>query len=99
MSSPATFKFTARSHIFSSIIGGSRQVVRKKAGATSRSKARSTRRFVEGFRLGGYGFGLRFLVPFVNQFRFDFGFGESGKSFKVHIGAFTKAVAQRFRVR
>ena len=49
--------------------------------------------------IGGYGFGLRFLLPFVNQFRFDFGFGESGKSFKVHIGAFTKAVAQRFRIR
>ena len=49
--------------------------------------------------IGGYGFGLRLLVPFVNQFRFDFAFGESGTDFKVHIGAFTKAVAQRFRVR
>ena len=49
--------------------------------------------------IGGFGFGLRFLVPFVNQFRFDFAFGESGTSLKVHIGAFTKAVAQRLRVR
>jgi len=49
--------------------------------------------------IGGYGFGLRFLVPFVNMFRFDFGFGEPGESFKVHIGAFTKPVAQRVRVR
>ena len=49
--------------------------------------------------IGGYGFGLRFLVPFVNMFRFDFGFGEPGESFKVHIGAFAKPVAQRVRVR
>lgn len=49
--------------------------------------------------IGGYGAGLRFLVPFVNMFRFDFAKGESGKRFSVHIGAFAKAVAQRFRVR
>jgi len=49
--------------------------------------------------IGGYGFGIRFLVPFVNQFRFDFGFGEPGRSMRVHIGAFEKPVAQRFRVR
>ncbi|MFQ5824879.1 MAG: BamA/TamA family outer membrane protein [bacterium] len=49
--------------------------------------------------IGGYGFGLRFLVPFVNMFRFDFGFGEPGESFRIHIGAFEKPVAQRFRVR
>ncbi len=49
--------------------------------------------------IGGYGFGLRVLVPFVNMFRFDAGFGEPGKSFKVHIGPFEKPVAQRTRVR
>ncbi|NIR47661.1 BamA/TamA family outer membrane protein [candidate division KSB1 bacterium] len=49
--------------------------------------------------IGGYGVGLRFLVPFVNMFRFDIGFGEPGESFRVHIGAFEKPVAQRFRVR
>jgi outer membrane protein assembly factor BamA len=49
--------------------------------------------------IGGYGFGLRLLVPFVNMFRFDFGFGEPGESFRIHIGAFEKPVAQRFRVR
>lgn len=49
--------------------------------------------------IGGYGVGLRFLVPFVNMFRFDFGFGEPGESFRIHIGAFEKSVAQRFRVR
>jgi len=49
--------------------------------------------------IGGYGVGLRLLVPFVNMFRFDFAKGESGKSFSVHIGAASKAVAQRFRVR
>ncbi|MFQ5825574.1 MAG: BamA/TamA family outer membrane protein, partial [bacterium] len=49
--------------------------------------------------IGGYGFGLRFLVPFVNMFRFDFGFGEPGEGFRIHIGAFEKPVAQRFRVR
>ncbi|MFQ5638154.1 MAG: BamA/TamA family outer membrane protein [bacterium] len=49
--------------------------------------------------IGGYGFGIRLLVPFVNQFRFDFGFGQPGESFRIHIGAFDKPVAQRFRVR
>ncbi|NIR47652.1 hypothetical protein GWN42_17540 [candidate division KSB1 bacterium] len=49
--------------------------------------------------IGGYDVGLRFLVPFVNMFRVDIGFGEPGESFRVHIGAFEKPVAQRFRVR
>lgn len=49
--------------------------------------------------IGGYGMGVRFLVPFVNQFRFDFALGESGKGVKIHIGAWEKPVAQRFRVR
>ena len=49
--------------------------------------------------IGGYGFGLRFLVPFVNQFRIDFAFGEPGESIRLHLGAFTKPVAQRFRIR
>lgn len=49
--------------------------------------------------IGGYGLGVRLLVPFVNMFRFDFALGESGKSVQLNIGAFSKAVAQRFRVR
>ena len=49
--------------------------------------------------IGGYGLGLRFLVPFVNMFRIDFAFGEPGESFILHIGSFEKPVAQRFRVR
>ncbi|MFQ5753324.1 MAG: BamA/TamA family outer membrane protein, partial [bacterium] len=49
--------------------------------------------------IGGYGLGLRLLVPFVNMFRIDLGLGESGKSVKLHLGAFEKPVAQRFRVR
>lgn len=49
--------------------------------------------------IGGCGFGLRFLIPFVNMFRVDFGFGEFGESFRVHLGTFEKPVAQRFRVR
>jgi outer membrane protein insertion porin family len=49
--------------------------------------------------IGGYGFGLRFLVPFVNMFRIDFGFGEPGESVRFNIGSFEKPVAQRFRVR
>ncbi|MFQ5603354.1 MAG: BamA/TamA family outer membrane protein [bacterium] len=49
--------------------------------------------------IGGYGFGIRFLVPFVNMFRFDFGLGAPGQSFRLHIGSFEKPVAQRFRVR
>ena len=49
--------------------------------------------------IGGFGLGFRFLVPFVNMFRFDFAFGESGEGFILHIGSLEKPVAQRFRVR
>ena len=49
--------------------------------------------------IGGYGFGVRFLVPFVNQFRIDFAYGQQGRRLKLHLGAFEKPVAQRLRVR
>jgi outer membrane protein assembly factor BamA len=55
--------------------------------------------FQSGNLIGGYGVGLRLLVPFVDMFRFDFGMGQHGKSVTVNIGGFTKAVAQRYRVR
>lgn len=49
--------------------------------------------------IGGYGFGLRLLLPTVNMVRFDLGLGEAGQGLIVHIGALEKPVAQRFRVR
>lgn len=54
----------------------------------------ATRRFHDG-----YGVGVRFLVPFVNQFRFDVGWGQPGSDSRWHIGAWERPVAQRFRVR
>lgn len=47
----------------------------------------------------GYGVGLRFLVPFVNQFRFDVGRGQPASGSRWHIGAWERPVAQRQRVR
>jgi outer membrane translocation and assembly module TamA len=47
----------------------------------------------------GYGFGLRLLLDTVGMIRVDFGTGESGKSFRLHLGGFEKAVKQRERVR
>jgi outer membrane protein assembly factor BamA len=49
--------------------------------------------------IAGYGAGVRLLVPFVSQFRFDFAAGESGMGVFVRIGSFPKPVAQRNRIR
>jgi outer membrane protein assembly factor BamA len=49
--------------------------------------------------IGGYGFGLRILVPFVNMIRMDFAWGEPGKGMSFYIAIWEKAVMQRFRVR
>ena len=49
--------------------------------------------------IGGYGVGLRLLVPFVHMFRFDVAWGQKGAGMQFNIGAYEKPVAQRFRVR
>ena len=49
--------------------------------------------------IGGYGFGLRAIIPFVNMVRLDFGSGEAGVGVKVAIGVMEKADMQRRRVR
>ena len=49
--------------------------------------------------ISGYGVGLRLLLPKIGMMRFDFGWGESGKSIRFHVGGFEKAVKQRERVR
>jgi outer membrane protein assembly factor BamA len=49
--------------------------------------------------IDGYGFGLRFLVPFVDVIRFDFAWGEPGEGLRRHFGVPWKAVKQRQRIR
>ena len=49
--------------------------------------------------IGGYGFGIRALIPFVNMVRFDLAWGESGVGVSVNIGIMEKAEMQRCRVR
>ena len=49
--------------------------------------------------IGGYGFGIRALIPFVNMVRFDLAWGESGVGVSVNIGIMEKAEMQRRRVR
>ncbi len=49
--------------------------------------------------IGGYGFGLRLLIPFVNVIRIDFAFGQSGTGINRHIGLGEKADEQRKRIR
>ena len=49
--------------------------------------------------IGGYGVGIRAIVPFVNMVRFDVGWGEAGMGLKVAIGVMEKAEMQRRRVR
>ncbi|NWG13310.1 MAG: BamA/TamA family outer membrane protein, partial [Acidobacteria bacterium] len=52
----------------------------------------------EGF-IGGYGFGLRLLIPFVDVVRIDFAFGQAGTGIHRHIGLGEKAEEQRKRIR
>ena len=49
--------------------------------------------------IGGYGVGIRLLIPAIGMLRFDFGWGEGGKGVSSHLGAWEKAVAARKRVR
>ena len=49
--------------------------------------------------IGGYGAGIRFLIPYVGVARLEFGFGQPRGGIKVHLGSFEKPVRQRDRVR
>ncbi len=49
--------------------------------------------------IGGYGVGLRLLLPGVSSLRLDFGWGQSGAKVLVRFGIFQKADMQRRRVR
>ena len=49
--------------------------------------------------LGGWGVGLRLLVPIVGVVRFDVAWGGSGNAAMFHVGAYEKAVMARRRVR
>jgi len=48
--------------------------------------------------IGGGGFGIRVVMPFLKLLRFDFGFGGPG-SLKFHFGILDKAERQRKRIR
>ena len=49
--------------------------------------------------IGGYGIGLRLLVPFINEVRLDVALGQPGHGPTFHFGIFPKTVMQRVRVR
>lgn len=49
--------------------------------------------------IAGGGFGIRFIMPFVDMVRFDFGFGQSGEGLLSHFGMREKADYGRLRVR
>jgi outer membrane protein assembly factor BamA len=49
--------------------------------------------------IGGYGLGIRAIIPFVNMVRFDLGWGEEGMGVHVAIGVLDNADMQRRRVR
>jgi outer membrane protein assembly factor BamA len=49
--------------------------------------------------IGGGGFGIRFILPFVDIIRVDFGFGESGTGMRRHFGIRDKQYFARKRVR
>jgi len=58
-----------------------------------------SREFAAKNFIAGFGAGLRLLVPIVGMVRFDLGWGQSGKSVFLHLGAFEKAEMARRRVR
>jgi outer membrane protein insertion porin family len=49
--------------------------------------------------IGGFGLGVRLLIPIVGVMRIDVGWGQSGKGIFLHLGAFEKPVMTRKRVR
>jgi hypothetical protein len=55
--------------------------------------------FADAPVIGGYGLGLRALVPFVDVIRFDLAWGQEGAGTSAYFGISLKAVRQRDRVR
>ena len=49
--------------------------------------------------IGGGGFGVRLVVPFIDMVRIDFGFGQGNAGLVRHFGIREKAYYQRLRVR
>ena len=49
--------------------------------------------------IGGAGFGIRLIIPFVDRIRLDFGLGQSGAGILTHFGVREKADYGRLRVR
>ncbi|UCE42197.1 MAG: BamA/TamA family outer membrane protein [Candidatus Aminicenantes bacterium] len=49
--------------------------------------------------IGGFGVGVRILVPIVGVTRLDVGWGQKGKGIFLHLGAYEKPVMSRKRVR
>jgi len=49
--------------------------------------------------IGGSGFGIYLIVPYVDMIRIDFGFGQSGAGMLTHFGIREKAQYSRERVR
>ena len=49
--------------------------------------------------LDSYGVGVRFLIPFVDEVRFDMAWGEPGQGMRFHFGVYPKVEMQRARVR
>ena len=49
--------------------------------------------------IGGGGFGVRLIIPFVEMIRIDFGFGQSGQGILSAIGIHEKAYYSSQRVR
>lgn len=49
--------------------------------------------------IGGYGVGLRVLIPFVDEIRVDVAWGDPGEGIRFHFGLYPKVLMQRQRVR
>ena len=49
--------------------------------------------------IGGYGAGLRILIPFVDEVRVDVAWGAPGEGIRFHFGLYPKVLMQRQRVR
>lgn len=49
--------------------------------------------------IGGYGVGLRILIPFVDEIRMDVAWGAPGEGLRFHFGINPKVIMQRERVR
>jgi len=49
--------------------------------------------------IGGYGFGIRFLIPFIDVLRVDFALGEPDRGLRSFVGIEPKPVKQRKRIR